>query len=213
MEKYDKVLDMIEHPDKYSADQLHSLLADPETREIYNILCKTDSAAEANKKIDVDAEWNRFAHSQGLNKTHGLFGWFGSRAASIALIICTSLAAVAAGIVVTVAVNEHRPDNVTDNRIEIVDSTISPDSASVVLPDTLHIATETIMFEDASLDSILSAIASAYNVEVKFNNKEAADLHLYYKLDPTLPLDEVISQLNTFEQINIIRKDNTLTID
>lgn len=46
-----------------------------------------------------------------------------------------------------------------------------------------------------------------------FDNKEAATLHLYYRLDPSLSIDEVISQLNTFEQINIKRQGDTLTID
>lgn len=213
MDKYDKVLDMIEHPDKYSADQLKAILADTETREIYNILCKTDSAAEANKEIDVDAEWDKFARKQGLSSRR-LFGWIGSRAASIAVIVCTSLAAVAAGIAVTVAVTERdiKSDASEEAGVEIHTVDKIADS-SAIQPDSVTSAIEPIMFEDASLETIMKAIADAYNIEVKFNNKEAAALHLYYKLDTSLPLVDIISQLNTFEQIRINLKDNILTID
>ena len=59
--KYDLVLDIIEHPEKYKSDRLTEIMSDPETAEIYKLLCKTDSAVEAHKEIDVDAEWKRFS--------------------------------------------------------------------------------------------------------------------------------------------------------
>lgn len=79
--------------------------------------------------------------------------------------------------------------------------------------DTVSALTAPVMFEDEPLEAIMNTVARAYGVEVRFNNDKAASLHLYYKLDPSLPLDEVVSQLNTFEQINIRRNGNTLTID
>ena len=79
--------------------------------------------------------------------------------------------------------------------------------------DSLFAVTEPVMFEDGSLEEIMKAISTTYGVQFTFNNVEAAALHLYYRLDPSLPLDEVISQLNTFEQINIRLNGDTLTID
>lgn len=70
------------------------------------------------------------------------------------------------------------------------------------------------MFEDEPLEKIMKEVADAYGVEeIRFNNLEAAALHLYYKFDPSLPLNEVVEQLNTFEQINIKQNGNILTID
>ena len=70
-----------------------------------------------------------------------------------------------------------------------------------------------VMFEDEAFESIMHHIAVIYGVDVKFNNGDAGALHLYYRLDPTLSLDEVVAQLNTFEQINISCDGNTLIID
>ena len=35
MDKYELVLDIIEHPDKYTSEQLQEIMSDPETRKIY----------------------------------------------------------------------------------------------------------------------------------------------------------------------------------
>ncbi|MDE6279890.1 MAG: DUF4974 domain-containing protein, partial [Paramuribaculum sp.] len=70
-----------------------------------------------------------------------------------------------------------------------------------------------VVFEHEQLDAIMKVIGEAYNVDVKFNNQEAASLILYYKFDSSQPLREVVEQLNTFDQINITHNDNTLIID
>ena len=69
------------------------------------------------------------------------------------------------------------------------------------------------LFEDATLQAIMDEVAKTYRVQISFNDKDAAALHLYYKFDPALPLDEIIAQLNAFEQINITRNGDTLIID
>ena len=70
-----------------------------------------------------------------------------------------------------------------------------------------------VMFENEPLEKIMNEVAKTYRVEVKFKDENVASLHLYYKLDPSLTLNDVIEQLNTFEQINIRRNGNTLIID
>lgn len=214
--KYDTVFYIIEHAGEYTPEQLTEILSDPEIREIYNIICKTDSSLEAQKEIDTDAEWENFTEKHTIIP-HRSFTWFGSRAASIVAIICTSIVAVAAGIAVTMSVIDHKvTPTVNNNEITVKTSPITASSDNTtVQPDTFNIDTDPtpIMFENEPLTIIMEKVAVTYGVEVKFNNKEAASLHLYYKLDPALPLDEVIEQLNTFEQINIIQNGNTLSID
>lgn len=212
MDRYELVLEIIEHPEKYSADRLSEILSDPETKEIYNLLCKTDSAIEADKEIDVNAEWNNFADMYAVRPRRS-FSWFGSRAASIAAIVGTSIVAVATGIAVTVSVIDRQPEPIAD------EATVAPAAVSLTT-DTISVRDNTakvnlspVMFENEPLDKIMKKIAEAYGVEVKFNNSETASLHLYYKLDPSLPLDEVVKQLNTFEQINIRQDGDILNID
>ncbi len=250
LEKYDKVLDIIEHPDAYTSEELTELLSDPEMREIYKLLCIVDTAVEANnasedsnssssgitynKEVNVDEEWKAFSSKypddrresfydtenrtvgfgKGISGLARRFFGVGSRAASIAIIVFTSLVAVAAGIAVTVAVIDHKATPVAN---EIQKAAPLPVGMSVQRAtadaDSEEQDLTPVMFEDEPLEVIMNKIASVYGVDVKFNNQEVASLHLYYKLDPALPLQEVVEQLNTFEQINISQNGDTLTVD
>lgn len=213
--KYDLVLDIIEHPEKYESDRLEEIMSDPETAEIYTILCKTDSAIEANKEIDVEAEWMSFSAKHAA-PSRRYFRWVGTRAASIAAVIFTSIVAVAAGIAVTVSVAEQKTEpEIKENNRQT--TAVSPADATtdIIIVPTDSVATDhaSVLFKDESLEKIMNEVATIYDVEVKFNNDDVSGLHLYYKLNPALSIDEVVSQLNTFEQINIKRNGNILTID
>lgn len=122
--------------------------------------------------------------------------------------------AVAAGIAVTVTVIDHKSHPNTDT------VTLAPKVAAVstdtltAKSDTVKISLTPIMFENEPLEKIMKEIADAYCVEeVRFNNPEVATLHLYYRFDPSLPLNAVLEQLNTFEQINIKYNCNILIVD
>lgn len=209
MDKYDLVLDIIAHPEKYSSEQLAEIMSEPETREIYNLLCKTESAIKGSEEPDVNTEWKKFSRSQ-LVHPHRVFSWPGSRAASIAAIVGTSIAAVAAGIAVTVSVIDYKSEPIAENTA-IAPSVVSVSSDTIITE--CNVSLSPVIFEDEPLEKIMNEVAKAYRVEVKFNEVSVASLHLYYKFDPSLTLNEVIEQLNTFEQINIRRNGNTLTID
>ena len=90
MDKYDIVLDLVEHPDRYTPEQTAQVLSEPEVREICNLLSKTASACNASEDVadaEVDAEWRRLKPRPRLR-------WYGSRAASIAVFALSSLVAV-----------------------------------------------------------------------------------------------------------------------
>ena len=212
MDKYDLVLDIIEHPDKYSSEQLAEIMSEPETREIYNLLCKTESAIKDSEEPDVSSEWEKFSDSR-LVRSRRVFSWFGNRAASIAAIVGSSIVAVAAGIAVTVSVIDHKSEPFAENTA-VAPSAVAISTDTIATKcDTVNVNMTPVMFENEPLEKIMNVVAKTYRVEVKFKDENVASLHLYYKLDPSLTLNDVIEQLNTFEQINIRRNGNTLIID
>ncbi len=212
MDKYELVFDIVEHPEKYTSEQIAEIMSDSEIRKIYNLLCKTDSAIETNKEIDVDAEWEDFSKKHSIHNRRTFF-WFGNRAVSIAAIVGTSIVAVAAGIAVTVAVIDHKPQPIAENVIVAPSVVAASTNTLTTKNDTIMVSPIPIMFENEPLEKIMKEVADAYGVEIKFNNKEVSSLHLYYKFDPSLSLNEIVEQLNTFEQINIKQNGNILTID
>lgn len=215
MDKYELVLDIIEHPDKYTSEQLQEIMSDHETRKIYILLCKIDSAIEvgAAAEIDLDSEWNSFSKISNLRSSRPFFR-FGSRAASISAIIFTSFVVVAAGIAVTMKVLDYEAHPAATEVADTPKVTLSATADTIKSPaDTVRSVLTPVMFEDVPLETIMEKVTAVYDVKVKFNTPEIASLHLYYRLDPTLSLDEVVSQLNTFQQINIRQNGNILNID
>lgn len=211
MDKYDLVLDIIEHPGDYTTGQLQDILSDPEAKEIYTLLCKTGDAVRSIGEPDVDAEWDAFSQRHPLRRRR--FPWSGSRAASVAVVVGTSIVAVAAGIVFTVALTVTKPVP-AGGEVTVTPLVMSVATDSLgARKDTLKVNPTPVMFENEPLENIMKEVAAAYGIEVKFNNRQAAMLHLYYKFDPTLSLNEIVEQLNTFEQIDIRRSGDILIID
>lgn len=213
MDKYEHVLDIIEHPENYGEDNLREIMSDKETREIYNLLCKTEGVPGMEQKPDIAAEWKNFIEAHSTRGSR-FFGRRASRAASIAVIVCTSILAVGAGIAVTVAIKGHRQE--TRAMAETTISTPSEGTSADIVTAGTDTVTEAkaspVMFENETLEKVMKTIGAMYGAEVKFDNEESARLHLYYRLDPNLSLEEVISQLNTFEQINIEHKGKQLIV-
>ena len=212
--KFDLVLQIIEHPDDFSSEKLNRLLSDPELRDIYNTLCKTDSAINGTKEVDVEKEWEYFSQKYPVKRRRWFFG-LSNRAASVIILTVTSLVALAIGVTVSIGkLNNHKSEvlespNLLSETSEQFFETIALDQS-----DTLNEVTlEPMLFEDASLAEIMEVISKRYNVKVKFDNSELEQLRLYYKFNPALSLDEIISQLNNFEQIHITRNNSILIID
>lgn len=225
MDKYDLVLDIIGHPENFSQEQLKELLADKETREIYNLLCKTGSAVNHEcDSPDVDAEWEAFKEKRLTGDSNEsakparrikLTSWLSSRAASTAIVVglsITSIAAIGIGIKMMA---DHRQ---TVAKEAVAD--VKPLAPAAAEGDTIQNAArqkpapaEPIVFENATLETIMTAIGEYYGVSVRYANNEAKALRLYFRLDASLPLAEVIGQLNTFDRIDITLKDNTLTVN
>lgn len=215
MDKYDRVLDLIENPGKYSPEEVDSILSDQEMLEIYNLMCEAAYAYKANEDVpdsEADEEWARFKKRHIAPRLR--LNWFGSRAASIAVLALTSLAAVAIGVAVAINIIAPEPE------AQAIDGGATADASTVERSDTIiqqvknaDADTAPVLFVDESLATILNAVCDAHSVSVRYLTPHAADLHLYYKFDPALPLAEIVEQLNTFEQINIRIDGEILIVD
>ncbi|MDE7387064.1 MAG: DUF4974 domain-containing protein [Muribaculaceae bacterium] len=215
MDNYSIVLELIEHPKRFSPEQINELLSDPENKEIYSLLCKTNTAMQSEDNISdetIEAEWQHI--EQKHFKSRRAFSRIDSRAAAVAAIIFTSLAAAAIGIAVTFSTVNKKQDHVVINdTAECIDRTIAVNDTTLTREDDITAAVAPVIFENAQLDDILKAISEHYGVIVRYNKLENNTLRLYYKFDSRRSLDEIIDQLNTFEQINISLTDSTLIVE
>lgn len=213
----DRLLNALEHPENYSDAELEQLLSDPETHEVYEMLHKAADASAPVPEINIDDEWRRFEAKQPKRRSNILrwLSFVASRnAAAVVIALVGTLAVVAATIGVThyfIADKELAQTEQTEpqKQTDIANANVAP--TDTIPSETTPLA-EIIVFKGENLERILADMARYYGVTVKFNRDAAKSLQLYFEWDQSLPLNEVVGQLNNFEQINIILTDKVLTV-
>ena len=218
MNKTDLLLQMLEHPQAYSADEWQQILLDDECRELYTLMSKIRSAidaARADEQITdqvIDEEWQRFeAHSSLLTPHSTLLTPHTAlrklAASFIGLLLVSGIALAAVQIV------RNRVGGDLQSPTQEVQASNSHQPA--VPADTLTADTnikQTVTFDDVLFDQMLSEIADYYHVEAVFQNEEARQLRFYFVWYQDQPLDKVVETLNHFESVNIMMDDKKLIV-
>lgn len=215
METNDRLLDLIEHPERYSDREIEALLSDPEISRMLSALGKTRSALTTPETPDVEAELAAF-HRQHPRHPR-LVRVFGRRpAVAAATVAAISFAAVAAIVGVKVSMNsDARPAEAMGSQSEtVVEATVSsavtePDSTLAVAPADEAIT----VFENATLESIVREIASYYNLAPEFRSARAKKLRLYFRWDRSMTAEETVDLLNSFDRIKIKINNGVITVN
>ena len=213
----DRLLDALEHPENYNDTEIEQLLTDSDAREVYEMLRKTADISAPVPEINIDEEWRCFEAKQPKRRPVILrwLSFMASRnAAAVVTALVGTLAVVAATIGVTHYFNANKEMAQTEQtepqkQTAIADSKVAPTDT---IPAETTPLPETIVFKGENLERILADMAGYYGVTVKFNQDAAKSLLLYFEWDQSLPLNEVVEQLNNFEQINITLTDKALTV-
>lgn len=212
MDKIDKLLDAIEHPDRYSDRELETMLADPEVMEIYQILDKTKASLSPIAAPDVDAEWKAFESAHNKRK-FSIPNFFPRNIAATISIGVVSLAALATVVGVSVS---HVIDQKTETQVAEIAAVTKEDASKndtvVSIEDTPAVAPETIVFDNETFETIVGRIAEYYGCDVEFASDRSKSLRLYFRWNQAHTLGEVVENLNNFEQIHLTLSDNTIKI-
>ena len=231
MEQQDKIrllLSMQEHPEQYTDEQLHQMIADdPELAEQLEQLALTKQAfvkQEADEEaILVEDEWQKFAaehaeelealekdepHTATIKKLMGILPY--KVAASIIGILFTAGVAFAA-IHIARMVSHSKPQTIQTEQT-ISDKPISALPTDTIKTDTTT-STKPVVFDNVALDKMLPQIAAYYNKEVNFQNSDARQLRFYFVWKQDETLDIVLHRLNLFESITIELKDNKIVVE
>ena len=205
MDKFEKILDIIDHQEKYSDEEIREILQDEECRKLYQTMVEVDSALEnPSPIINIDEEWEKFSQEHQLQEkaTHPITSWR-KLAASIAGFVLISGIAFAA--IHTYIKRSQEPTQVTaDTHPEVIKS----DSAKqVAVKDSLtHPKPEKPAihktFENVAFEQMISEIA----------NNEDKTLRLYYEWNSHSSIENIVKELNQFENVNIELQQNELIV-
>lgn len=214
MDKFEKILDIIDHQEKYSDEEIHEILQDEECRKLYQTMVEVDSALESPSPIiNVDEEWGKFSQKHQLQEvSHPITSWR-KLAASIAVFVLISGIAFAA--IHTYIKRSQETTQVTaDTHPEVIKSDsakqiAATDSLTHPKPEKPAIHKT---FENVAFEQMISEIASYYDLQVKFENNEDKTLRLYYEWNSHSSIENIVKELNQFENVNIELQQNELIV-
>lgn len=231
MEQQDKIrllLSMQEHPEQYTDEQLHQMIADdPELAEQLEQLTLTKQAfvkQEADEEtIPVEEEWQKFAmehadeiEALGEDNTHSatvkrLKSIVPNKvAASIIGILFTAGFAFATIHILSLIPNPSPKDDgskytqVADTAKEVTNPLSTQTGAGSESP---------IVFDNVALEKMLSQIATYYNKEVEFQNDKARQFRFYFVWKQDEGLDVTLHRLNLFESVSVELKSDKIVVE
>ena len=246
MDKFEKILDIIDHQEKYSDEEIREILQDEECRKLYQTMMEVDSAllqqnlntqtsishspddalssgsSLGNSSPNIDEEWEKFSQEHQLQEkathpivqeeSHPITSWR-KLAASIAGFVLISGIAFAA--IHTYIKHSQETTQVTaGTHPEVIQSdsakqVAATDSLTHPKPEKPAIHKT---FENVAFEKMLSEIASYYDLQVKFENNEDKTLRLYYEWNSHSNIENIVKELNQFENVNIELQQNELIV-
>lgn len=216
------LLELQEHSEQLTDEQLQKILADGEMRQLVQQLGFAKRAfkhnAIKNDTPDVDAEWENFAAShaesldaldEGERKPHFTLHLAHHKIAAsfIGVLLASGIAFAAIQVVRNISTPKPQLPT-TEQTTDIEPGTSLP--ADTVKADTIPV--EPYIFNNVPLDSMITAIATAHGVGVEFENDAARGLRFHFVWKREDSLSRVVEKLNTFEAVNIGMEEKKLVV-
>lgn len=197
------LLDMQEHSENYTDEQLDQLLQDEELAALLEELALTKRALMRRE----------LSQSKNSTQPRSRFNVQGSRfkvaASFIGILLLSGIAFAAIHIwnLIPTLPTSHRCGG--SSYIQTSDTF----KHSTLLSNRRGVGGEaTTIFDNVPLDSIVIELAIYYNKVADIRSERAHDVRLYYKWHSEDSLATVICDLNHFERVNLSVKDDTLIV-
>lgn len=233
-QKWDMLLDLLEHPEKYSETQKDELLGDEEVNELYQQLVETRQSldfAKSKEKMkmpSIDAEWeklkeekqqkeemNQNAETQQTAKLFSLWSPMRKVAAVAAVLVVSGITFAAIHLVTRShqASDKHNTELVASRKDSIQQFSAPQKSNIEEKSDSASLAQLPLVYENAELQNILTPIAGHFHLQVTYQNESARHIRLFLQLEKNMSLDDIIELLNHFEKVNIRHEGQTLIVE
>lgn len=233
-QKWDMLLNLLEHPEKYSETQKDELLGDEEVNELYQQLIETRQSlgfAKSKEKMkmpSIDAEWEKLkeekqqkeemsqnAETQQTAKLFSLWSPMRKVAAVAAVLVVSGITFAAIHLVT----RSHQPSDNSNTELvasqkDSIQQVSAPQKSNIEeKTDSASLAQLPLVYENAELQNILTPIAGHFHLQVTYQNESARHIRLFLQLEKNMSLDDIIELLNHFEKVNIRHEGQTLIVE
>lgn len=233
-QKWDMLLNLLEHPEKYSETQKDELLGDEEVNELYQQLIETRQSldfAKSKEKMkmpSIDAEWEKLkeekqqkeemsqnAETQQTAKLFSLWSPMRKVAAVAAVLVVSGITFAAIHLVTRShqASDKHNTELVASQKDSIQQVSAPQKSNIEEKTDSASLAQLPLVYENAELQNILTPIAGHFHLQVTYQNESARHIRLFLQLEKNMSLDDIIELMNHFEKVNIRYEGQTLIVE
>lgn len=212
LNKPDRLLRMLEQPQRYSADEWQEILADEECRELYTLMSKTQSAIDAaradetvtDEMIEAEWQWVKMKNEKKKSERSLL-----KIAATFIGVLMLSGIAFAAISIVSMNKAEVGEDLQSQTHETQTDPSHQQAADNEQPADTIP---QTRIFENAPLDEIITEIALYYNKVADIQSEQAHELRIYYKWNRKNDIESIVEDLNHFDHVNLVVEAERLTV-
>ena len=233
-QKWDMLLDLLEHPEKYSETQKDELLGDEEVSELYQQLVETRQSLdfakskEEMKTPSIDAEWEKLkeekqqkevmkqnAETQQTAKLLPLWSPMRKVAAVAAVLVVSGITFAAIHLVT----RSHQASDKNNTELmashkDSIQQVSAPQKSNIEeKADSASLAQLPLVYENAELQNILTPIAAHFHLQVTYQNESARHIRLFLQLEKNMSLDDIIELMNHFEKVNIRHEGQTLIVE
>lgn len=240
MDKFEKILDIIDHQEKYTDDEVREILRDEECRKLYQTMQEVDSALlkqsledsdekawegedeKSSQGLNVDEAWAKFSEEHHVEENeevipmnshadeHRPFSWRKIAASIVGFVLISGIAFAA---IHTYISKSQEPMPIVENAM--VKDAVKGDTAKVASPSEEVKAEKTAIhktFVNVTLDKMMTEIANYYDLQVKFESDGAKNLRLYYEWDSHTNIENIVKELNQFDNVNIELKNDEIIV-
>ena len=233
-QKWDMLLDLLEHPEKYSETQKDELLGDEEVNELYQQLVETRQSLdfakskEEMKMPSIDAEWEKLkeekqqkeemsqnAETQQTAKLFPLWSPMRKVAAVAAVLVVSGITFAAIHLVTrSHQASDNNNTELVASRKDSIQQVSAPQKSNIEeKTDSASLAQLPLVYENAELQNILTPIAGHFHLQVTYQNESARHIRLFLQLEKNMSLDDIIELMNHFEKVNIRHEGQTLIVE
>ena len=210
MNKTDLLLQMMEQPHRYTAEEWQEILLDDECRELYTLMSMTQSAVDAARADEeitdemIDEEWQRLEPVHSYQR----FSVFYKFAAMFVGILMLSGITYAAIHIVRQYQKQEAPQETSTNAA----AGSSPVTHHASLPQDTIATPQPKLYDNVPLGDIFEELSTYYHIHVAYRNDATRQIRLFYQWKPDYTIEKVVEMLNNFEWLQLELEKDTLYV-
>ncbi len=196
MDKLEILLDMTEHPDRYTEEQMQELLADEDVHKHYQMMVWLRESQDPSRP-PREGEEKTYVRSRKApfltgGRGEGLLWKYAAAFVGVILMVGLLFAAV-------------RP--FLNSPTEVKAPSLRGGQGEGLLQEG------SVLFQDVPLDSILAVVGQHYGKVMQFRSDELRGMRLIMTWQPTDSLASLIGRLNLFEGLHLTLQADTLIVE